>query len=128
MDKFKISNWARQTKYRAKKYGSHNNLDVEALLELINSNRDCKYCGKPMRHLDHIFPLKDGGPNVEANVVPICSKCKNKKGNNNIIKMLMNGHITPERYKEILAKALAVDGDETLRNYIKEITGYSVED
>ena len=41
----------------------------------------CAYCGcKPTRlEKEHVIPLASGGPNVAANVVPVCSACNDKK-------------------------------------------------
>lgn len=40
----------------------------------------CIYCGvKGEMHLDHFFPLSNGGPNVLGNLVPACPKCNYSK-------------------------------------------------
>jgi 5-methylcytosine-specific restriction endonuclease McrA len=43
----------------------------------------CYYCGKKFKAseltMDHLIPLTRGGRTVQANVVPACKECNNKK-------------------------------------------------
>ena len=50
-------------------------------LELVaRYDRRCAYCGR-LRPLqpDHRIPLKRGGPNVMANILPACGPCNRRK-------------------------------------------------
>lgn len=39
----------------------------------------CRYCGRPMQHLDHVIPRKQGGANTVENLVCACQVCNLRK-------------------------------------------------
>lgn len=43
----------------------------------------CYYCGRTFKPseltMDHLIPLTRGGKSVQANLVPACKECNNKK-------------------------------------------------
>ena len=48
----------------------------------IEDSDTCPYCGDdlgPGRHLDHIFPLRQGGLSVTSNLVYACAMCNRQK-------------------------------------------------
>lgn len=40
----------------------------------------CCYCWGRASHLDHVIPLKLGGPDAAHNIVPACAGCNLRKG------------------------------------------------
>jgi 5-methylcytosine-specific restriction endonuclease McrA len=40
----------------------------------------CAYCGGPYEHIDHVKPIKLGGPHILANLRPACEQCNLRKG------------------------------------------------
>jgi 5-methylcytosine-specific restriction endonuclease McrA len=51
----------------------------------------CAYCGAASRVIEHVIPIRRGGPTVLENVVPACGSCNNRKGN-----LLVEEWLTPE--------------------------------
>lgn len=45
----------------------------------IQSHR-CVYCGNRSQTLDHLVPVRRGGPHSMQNLVPACIRCNNSKG------------------------------------------------
>jgi hypothetical protein len=120
----KISSWVRQSRHKAKKHDCVNRLAIEAVVALCEENdHTCTYCPKSATTLDHPFPLGDGAPNVIANSLPCCSRCKTAKKSGNLIAFMKAGNITPTAFAAIMAKALARDGGEELKAYLRLITG-----
>jgi len=40
----------------------------------------CEVCGRPMDHVDHIVPLRDGGERLDPdNLQSLCKPCHDKK-------------------------------------------------
>lgn len=39
----------------------------------------CIYCGEPASQIDHVIPVKDGGPTITSNGVCACRRCNGKK-------------------------------------------------
>ena len=128
MDKKQVSNWIRQSRYRAKKQGIQCNISIEEVLNILEYYADkCAYCPKTADSLDHPFPLKDEAPNVSANVLPICKTCKNCKKINNIMVMYNSSILSEAKYVKIMKEVLDRDKDGSLRKYIKKLTGRSKE-
>lgn len=120
MDRSFISGWVRQARHKAKLKGLANDLPLEFLEDLVDQyHHSCAYCGEKASTLDHPFPIKQDGPNVGANVLPICEKCKRKKGTNDIIDFLGQG----PKLNKILQEMLSREGGNKLKKYIKKITG-----
>jgi hypothetical protein len=42
--------------------------------------RQCVYCHAPSQTLDHLVPLRRGGPHAMTNLVPACVACNSNKG------------------------------------------------
>lgn len=45
----------------------------------LNRLRECAFCGKPARHIDHIIPKARGGSSDRGNKIPLCAKCNLSK-------------------------------------------------
>ncbi|WP_194291332.1 HNH endonuclease [Cumulibacter manganitolerans] len=46
---------------------------------IVARDRDCRGCGAPIRHLDHIRPRAAGGPTTIANGQGLCQRCNQVK-------------------------------------------------
>lgn len=127
MDKSATNNWVRQVRHRAKKYNVPNSLVAEDIITIINLYDNCPYCGSQPEALDHLFPIKDGAPNVAANITTICKKCKQIKKSNSIAWMFANNYISGSKYTTIIKNAISVPGpgSEKLMEYFKKISGRS---
>jgi hypothetical protein len=124
MDKKSISNWIRQSRYRAKKQNIPCDISVEAVMEIIEYyNGKCAYCEAAANSLDHPFPLKDGPPNITANVLPICNKCKKLKKVNSLIWLYNNGHLTEKNYVKIIKDMISNDQSGSMKQYVKKMSG-----
>jgi 5-methylcytosine-specific restriction endonuclease McrA len=48
---------------------------------ILRGGPDCHYCGDPATTVDHVIPVSKGGaPYDEANLVPSCKPCNDRKG------------------------------------------------
>lgn len=125
MDKSAMHNWVRQARHRAKKHNVPNNLIADEISHIVDLYDCCPYCKSSPETLDHLFPIKDGAPNIAANVTPICRKCKCIKRNNSIAWMFTNNHISSLVYTSIIEAAASLPGSTTLMEYLKKISGRS---
>lgn len=124
IDNRAVSSWVRQARYRAKKANIHSDLNVSDVQEIIKSNSGiCCYCKKPGETLDCPFPLKNGGPNVPANVVLCCKDCKTSKNNNDVVWMFSSGLLTEEQYMAILQELLKRRGGDKIKEHVRRATG-----
>jgi hypothetical protein len=123
MEKSAISSWVRQARHRAKKQNIYNDLSTENVELIVENYGKCAYCEKECQTLDHAFPLKDAAPNVVANILPCCKKCKKDKKNNDLIWMYNNKKISKSHYVKLLKIMLERPGGEILKEHIKAITG-----
>lgn len=92
-----------------KKYKAHNNLVVVGLKyggknvkrrtsgfakEFIagHPNPKCVYCGCKLTDenatSDHIIPVSEGGNNTQINLLVVCKKCNNERGNREFVEYL----------------------------------------
>lgn len=117
----KISGWIRQSRHRAKKDDLVIKISLSDILGIYKDySYECAYCGKPACSPDFLFPLKDKGPCVSANVVPCCDNCRNKKSNHNILWFYSSGYIQKERMHEIIVKATSRDGGDLIKELIRQ--------
>lgn len=123
IDSKTISSWVRQARYRAKKHNIFSDLNVADIHSILESSRYCVYCDTLATMLDCPFPLKDGGPNVPANVTPCCKKCKSIKNNNDIVWMFSSEKLTENKYVAILKDLLSRRGGDKIKEHIRLATG-----
>lgn len=123
IDNKAISSWVRQARYRAKKHEIYSDLNISDVQVIVHSSNGCCYCGKEAHTLDCPFPLKTGGPNVPANVVPCCKECKAVKNNNDIVWMFSTGLLTETKYMAILEELLKRRGSDKIRDHVRRATG-----
>lgn len=124
MDRVTISSWVRQSRHRARKHHIVSDLevgDVNAIL--VEHDNKCGYCDSDAETFDHPFPLKDKVPNVPANVLPACKKCKRLKKTSDIIWMYNNLHISQDVYIKIVTGMINRRGGAEIKGHMKQITG-----
>lgn len=120
-----LSIWVRQSRYRAKQLGCVNRLTLPSLHVLLAEYAHrCAYCGKRAVTLDHPFPLPSGAPNVQANCLPCCKKCKDNKKAGDLIVFMNDGHLTQRRFYQLLKQMFLRDGGPELKQFVIEITGH----
>lgn len=124
IDNKTVSSWVRQARYRAKKHSIHSDLEVTDVQQILKAaSGACRYCAAPGDTLDCPFPLKTGGPNVPANVVPCCKSCKTAKNNNDVVWMYSTGLLTEAQYMAILQELFARRGGDKIREHVRKATG-----
>ncbi len=124
IDNKSVSSWVRQARYRAKKSKIDSDLEVVDVQEIIkNADNKCQYCKKEAETLDCPFPLKNGGPNIPANVVPCCKACKTAKNNNDVVWMYSTGLLTEAQYMAILQELFKRRGGNKIRAHVRRATG-----
>lgn len=124
MNKASISGWVRQARHRAKKYGVYNDLNIEPIEELVLFYENkCALCSNNYEVIDHMFPMKEDGPNVAANILPICKSCKITKRNKNLVDIHNSRDISKSTYLRLLREMVSRDGGDVLKEYIKVLTG-----
>lgn len=60
-------------------------LDFEAILRCD----PCCYCGKAMKHIDHIDPVAHGGRNHWENLTAACQPCNRSKSDKPLLRVLL---------------------------------------
>jgi hypothetical protein len=122
----KISGWARQSRYRAKKNGCVVDVLLNDIIDLYKEHDyKCVYCGEVADSPDHPFPIKDHAPCVVANILPCCDSCRNKKRNRNIIWFYKNGHITKDKLISLINKMKLRKGHDALKTHIKTLAPHN---
>jgi 5-methylcytosine-specific restriction endonuclease McrA len=66
---------------RAAREGVSGTVTAEQLLaRLTYYGHRCYLCGSAPNGFDHVKPLAAGGPNIPANLRPVCGPCNSRKG------------------------------------------------
>ncbi|GIQ63699.1 hypothetical protein PACILC2_22670 [Paenibacillus cisolokensis] len=81
------------SRYQAKKAGAFSDLTMEDAYDIYHTPDICAYCGKERGpddgprsfHIDHVIPLKQGGPNSRWNLVKVCASCNSSKETSSLI-------------------------------------------
>lgn len=124
MDSKTISSWIRQARYRANKRDIYNELKIADVQEIVEDfDGKCAYCGNKAETLDHPFPIKETAPNVPANVLPSCKKCKTDKKTNDIVWLFTQGKLQQLKYLEILKSMFSKTGGDIIKAHVKLVTG-----
>ena len=119
-----VSSWIRQARYRANRRNIYSNLQISDVQEIIEDfDGKCAYCDKKAEILDHPFPITDTSPNVPANVLPSCKKCKTNKKTNDIVWFFTQGKLQQPKYLAILKSMFSREGGDIIKNHVKLITG-----
>jgi hypothetical protein len=124
IDSKAVSSWVRQARYRAKKHDIYSDLEISDVQEIIATTMGlCSYCNSEADTLDCPFPLRNGGPNTPANVVPCCKSCKTTKSYNDIVWMFTNGHITQATYLALIEGLCQRRGGDIIKDHVRRATG-----
>jgi hypothetical protein len=116
----RISGWLRQSRYRARKANITVDITFQDILDIYKQEEyKCAYCGAFADSPDHPFPIKEHGPCIQANVMPCCDHCRNKKKSTSILQFFRNGFIAEEKFQAIVRRMLARKGGVDLKEYLK---------
>ena len=119
-----LSSWVRQLRHRAKKHNLFNDLSINEIQEVIEQyNGLCCLCSNRYDLLDTAFPLRDGAPNVQANVLPLCNDCKEIKKNDDILCMVSNNLISSDKFTLLLKRCFNNNHGDRLASYVKVLSG-----
>lgn len=81
--KYPLRTQLRASARYAKQYGVANTLtEAEWVAVLEDYGYACAYCLGPGSIIEHVVPMKSGGPNSKENVVPGCQPCNIAKASN----------------------------------------------
>lgn len=78
----------------------------------------CAYCREPLTkyYFDHVFPVRDGGPDIPANLVPACRLCNRRKGRKNLYGLIASGWFASrKRIERVLAHCHTARGAEKVQ-------------
>ena len=121
-----LSSWVRQLRHRAKKHNLFNDLSISEIQEVIDyTNGKCCLCDADYTVLDMAFPLKDGAPNVQANVIILCDKCKDLKRNENLLYLVSNDIILKSVFANVLKLCFSRNHSDILVSHVKALSGNS---
>lgn len=123
MQKSKISNWIRQSRYKYKSTtGNEGNIELEEVMAIIEEyKQNCAYCLKEKATtLTHPLSIQEGGPCISANILPACSQCKRKIPD--IIVSFLQDHIDDNTYMRIIKEIICRDDQDIIKQYIKQST------
>jgi hypothetical protein len=74
---------------------------------------------------DHVVPLAEGGPNVQANLVPACQSCnRGWKGDRNIFALSLewgHGSVKRDRLARVLRWCRTARGRSVVRPLLLEV-------
>lgn len=117
-----ISGWLRQSRYRGRKSGVIVDITLQDILDIYEAeNYQCSYCGRFADSPDHPFPIRERGPCIQANIVPCCNACRERKSNHNLIKFYQGGGITADQLQALIKKMVGRRGGDKIKEYIKTI-------
>jgi 5-methylcytosine-specific restriction endonuclease McrA len=120
-----LSSWVRQLRHRAKKHNLYNDLTIQEIQSVIREYDNlCCFCNQLSEVLDMAFPLRNGAPNVQANVLPLCKKCKNIKGNDDLITMFTSNIIERDKFLTILKSCFNRNHGDVLRIHVRALSGH----
>lgn len=101
------------SRYQSAKDDAFSDLSPEDALDIYLTPNVCAYCGKdhgdaPEKravHIDHIIPMKQGGPNSRWNLTKVCISCNTSKGTASLIDFRKRTPaFTQERFDAVVAE------------------------
>lgn len=120
-----ISSWIRQIRFRAKKHNLYSDLSIKDVQEVFEYyQKNCILCEKTYASLDMAFPLKNGGPSVQANVILLCEYCKAIKKNDDLLALERAGKISESQLLDALKKCFNLKHGDVLNNHVKALSGH----
>lgn len=120
-----ISSWIRQLRFRAKKHNLYSDLNIKDVQEVYEYyQKKCILCQDAYSTLDMAFPLKNGGPNVQANVILLCENCKSMKKNDDLLTLERAGKISAQLLLDALKKCFSLKHGDVLNRHVKAQSGH----
>jgi hypothetical protein len=107
------------SRYLAKKAGVYSDLTKADAFDIYNAPDICAYCGKERGpddgprsfHIDHVIPMRQGGPNSRWNLVKACNSCNSSKNYDSLIAFReRTPALTEERFNAIVSDMAARSG------------------
>jgi len=125
MSRENVSSWVRQLRYRAKKHDLFNDLSIQEIHDVIDYYKEkCCFCSDDFTQLDTCFPLKENAPNIQANIIPLCSSCKAKRKNYDMLEMVSLGIISKSQFEDLLKACFKRNHGDVFKAYVKALSGY----
>lgn len=120
-----LSSWVRQLRHRAKKHNLYNDLTIPEIQAVIIEYKNmCCICDNVSEVLDMAYPLRNGAPNVQANVLPLCILCKKTKGNDDLTAMFTSGVIDRDKFLTIIKSCFGHNHGDVLRMHVRTLSGH----
>jgi HNH endonuclease len=82
-------------------------LNYRAVLRASIAGEKCTYCTDPATTWDHVIPVSKGGPDVPANLTPVCVRCNTSKG-----AMYLADWVAQQEVRVLAARRLIHDNPE----------------
>lgn len=119
-----LSSWVRQLRHRAKKYDLYSDLALSDVAAVFDIYGECLICGSlDDLCVDTAFYLKNGVPNVQANLIIICENCMVKRGQADLFDLLDKGVISDQKLKDLLTVSFALKHGGLFKEFIKHLSG-----
>lgn len=119
-----LSGWVRQSRHRAKRHNVLNTLTMKEAADVVRFYADlCAYCNQRADTMDHAIPLGDGGPNVQANVLTCCRRCKFLKRNHSIAWMYQHNLLSEQLYVSLVGNMLGRSGGGAIKQVLRRESG-----
>lgn len=116
----RISNWLRQSKYRARQKDLLLDCTLDQVWKIFEDQQfKCIYCDRDATTADLPFPICDHGPLIPANIVPACGHCKMHKQIHDIIWMYHKKKLDFPRMQNIVVALMKRDQGGVMRRFIK---------
>lgn len=123
MENSDISAWVRQLRHRGLKQGYTVTVTVDELRDVVDHyNGCCTICDAEAVTFDTIF-FRSIVPVSQANVYPVCMKCKDLYCQSELPDVYFSDAIDKERYVNIIKYALTLNGGETIRLTMRKTLG-----
>lgn len=72
-------NWSKSSAARASQKRPYDKEHIRIRRELIAEDPNCRRCGKPGSHADHIIAICLGGETIPKNMTLLCAPCSRSK-------------------------------------------------
>lgn len=120
-----INNWVRQARHRAIRYKVESTLTADQAKAVLGYyHNKCAYCmTNEYKTMDNPVPLYSGAPNCQANVLPACDMCKRKKHSKSIVWLHESGHISDEKYIQLIREMISREDASGVRSVLKAEIG-----
>lgn len=119
-----LSSWVRQLRHRAKKYDLYSDIALSDVAAVFDIYGECLICGSiDDLCVDTAFYLKNGVPNVQANLIVLCENCSNERKQADLFDLLNSGAISDQKLKDILTVSFTLKHGDMFKAFIKHLSG-----